>query len=156
MAVSMLCTKHGGGGVSAGCTVQSWTSIGGERIWVTCVCVRVVCHRWDRKGGLKFLELFIDDSVMLLEKYTVEIFEWVRQLLWTGWSMDMVMSMGPNSYLWWRMCSAYADVKILTAGKWKILPHTKSNQTHSLPCTPSCNNNLLFEDSRCLWWHRAD
>jgi len=58
MAVSTSCTKHGGGGggESAGCTVQSWTSIGGDWIWVTCVCVcvlRVGCQRWDRKGGFQ-------------------------------------------------------------------------------------------------------
>jgi len=62
----------------------------------------------------------------------------------------MVMSVGSYSYLWRRMCSAYADVKISTVGKWKILLHTKINQTHSMPCTLSCNNNLLFEETRCL------
>jgi len=62
----------------------------------------------------------------------------------------MVMSMGPYSYLWCRMWSAYADVKISTVGKWKILLHTKINQTHSMPHTLSCNNNLLFEDTWCL------
>jgi hypothetical protein len=157
MAVSMLCTKHGGGGVCRlHCTKLNINRRRTNKGHVcVCVCVRVICHWWDQKGGLKFLELFIDDSVMLLEKYSVEIF-WVHQLLWTGRSKDTVMSMGPNSYFWWRICSAYADVKMLTAGIWKILLHTKSNQTHSLPCTPSCNNNLLFEDSRCLWWHCAD
>jgi len=49
--------------------------LSGKNEYGSCVCV-LESNVIDEieKGVFNFLELFIDDSVMLLEKYTVEIF----------------------------------------------------------------------------------
>ena len=47
----------------------------GENEYASCVCVlELYVIDEIKKGVLNFLELFIDDSVMLLETYTTDIF----------------------------------------------------------------------------------
>lgn len=135
----MLCTKHGGGGGGDGVCRLHCTklNINWGRMNMGHMCARQ--SRTLQMRSKRGFSTFWNCSLMIvlccwksvLQKFSNELVNFCGLGGVRIWSC-------PYLYLCWRMCSAYAHVKISIVGKWKILMDTKINQTHSMPRTLSC------------------